>query len=275
MIDRRHRRFSMRVIETGSIGITPGFRWKNLNPLDEIPAANDIDSDNDGEMTPSHGFMLDLSEIASRKLGIQAPMMAAYKVRSVRIGIRHVDDITDNNESTAFAGYLYHYPLTDHLKKGLQLARQVEKHDEDARVDNDSLLLSMERDYVGFRYGWDAANDVEYQTVPSGDVGINNWSLGTVGFAYTEMEAQPIQRNALWTGRWPRLMVNSWTCDASSGIGEGDSPPEFTDDTLMLHVETLPLLGGRVVWSSLDEVGSIDDDYTLHVTVDFEIGGAF
>lgn len=264
-----------RVIETGAIGITAGYRWKNLNPLDDIPAANDIDGDNDGVMSPSHGFLLDLSEIASRKLGMQAPMMATYKVRSIRIGIRHVDDLVDNNESTAFAGYIYHYPMTDHLKDSLRLARQVEKADEEGRVDRDSVFLSVEHDYTGFRYGWDSEDDVLYQTVPSEDVGIDSWSLGVIGAAYNGMATQPVQDNALWTGRFPRLNVNAWSCDASSGIGDGDSPPEFTDDTLNLHVNTLPLIGGRVVWSSLDEVGSVDDDYTLHVTVDFEIGGVF
>lgn len=265
----------VRVIETGSFGITPGFKWKNINPLDEIPAENDIDADNDGVMGPSHGFLIDLSEIASRKLGMQAPMMATYKVRSLRIGIRHVDDVVDNDESTAFAGYFYHYPLTEHMKESLRLARQVEKLQEQDKIDNDSFLLSYDKDYSGFRYGWDNAGDVEHQTVPAEEIGIQSWSLQDIGRAYTFMLGRPEQSNALWTQRWPKTLVNAWACDASSGIGDGDSPPEFTDDTLMLHIETLPLLAGRVVWSSLDEVGAVDDDYTLHVTVDFEVGGVF
>lgn len=265
----------VRVIQTGAVGITTGFKWKNISGSDEIPAENDIDADNDGVMSPSHGFLIDLSHIASKKLGMQAPMMATYKVRSIRVGLRPVDDIVDNDESTSFAGYLYHYPVTEHLKDALRLARATERHQESGQVDKDSLFLSTENDYSGFRYGWSDKDDVQYQTVPNEYIGIPEWSISSIGYAYGAMEGRPTQDNALWSTRFPQVLVNAWSADCSSGIGAGDSPPEFTDDTLMLHINTLPLIAGRVVWSSLDEVGAVDDDYTLHVTVDFEVGGVF
>ena len=268
-----------RVIETGTIGVTPGFQWSVINPLDDIPSSNDIDGDNDGEMSPTHAFVIDLSQIASRKLGKQCSMMQEYKVRSVRIGIRHENDTDDNDDNDAFAGYLYMYPPTDHLKNGLQLAREVEKVDEADEIDNDSFLLSTQRDYVGFRYGWGRNHTVEYQTTASQAMQID-WTLEEIGEVYSTMADRPEQDNALWSQRWPSLNVSQWHCKAASGyetIEEDPSiPTDFTDDTLVLNYTTIPLIAGRVVWAGVKSDNLLnDDDYTLHVTVDFELGGVF
>jgi len=273
----------MRVIETGTIGVTPGFKWCDILLEDEIPSSNDIDGDNDGEMMPTHGFVIDLSEIASRKLGKQCSMMQEYKIRSMRIGIRHENDLDDNDDADAFAGYIYLIPPTDHVKNALSLARDLERELESGHVDSDSFLLSTEHDYNGFRYSWNEDHLLTYKTVCA--LSNFDYNYQDITSVYSAMQGLPEQANALWTARCGGKMVTPWAVNCSSGydpaltlteIAKEPFMPVFGDDVLNLHYTTLPLIGGRVVWSDIkaDNLAN-DDDYTLHVTVDFELGGAF
>lgn len=265
-----------RVVWTGKVGTSAGTKW-----IDNIPAADDIDIDNDGVMDPAPGFLLDLSHIGSMVLGKQMPMMGRYKLNSLRIGIRHVDDVVDNEEEAAFAGIFEFFPSTDHLENALKLARLVEKSYESTEIDFDSYLLSTERDYSGMRFNWSGNNDVEYPT--QSGLGLSQeWSLLDVFAVYNTMLEEKYD-NQLWMGRVGIPCRKAWTVSAGSGSHGDDGEPgtsfeypaHFTDDKLNVGHTIFPLVFGSVQHSSVNEdtAGTVDtgvdDDYHVYVEVDF------
>jgi len=261
-----------RIVARGRVGVNEGFTWTH-----NVPSDGDIDADNDGVMTPSPQFIVDLSAIAGSRLGYQASMMAGYKIHRITVGIRPVDDAADNDVQTAFAGDIYMYPLTDHCKTALQLARRVEKADEENQIDEDSLFLSNAVDYSGFRYGWSNVNagGVEHITA-NGIAGMSGyWYLSDIFDAYDNM-TEPKQDNALFGGRAPENMGLPWVCSWSTGM-DLSSLSGCQDYQVATNLTVLPLLQGRVNYSSGDEAGGIDDDYTVEVSIEFtpEFGGVF
>ena len=268
-----------RIVVGGLVGYTTGMWWSNPS---NAPSENDIDADNDGVLDPIHEFSVDLSRIASRAIGYQASMMAGYKLHRIKMGIRPVDDINDNDMYASFGIALDMYPATDHAKKALGLARRVEKADEAAQVDGDSLFLTSGQDYSGFRYGWNAGNsDTPVFTTNNSIAGMSNeWLLSEIFDAY-DSATEPVQSNAMFGGRAPEQMttthVVSWTSGAAADAIPGINHYRCEDSTSMHSLEILPLLRGQVKWSTGDEAGAVDDDFRLWVEVEFtpEAGGVF
>jgi len=260
-----------RMVCRGLIGLSDGFTWTH-----NIPSENDIDADNDGVMDPNPQFLVDLSAIAGSRLGYQASMMSGYKIHRIAVGIRPVDDTADNDEQTAFAGDIIMYPLTDHTKTALQLARRVEKADEANQVDGDSLFLSSEVDYSGFRYGWSSINAGGVAHITGNGISgmSSEWYLTEIFDAYDHM-TEPKQDNALFGGRAPEQMGLPWVCSWATGYDSKVVIPKDFNVQTNLHV--LPLLLGRVNYSSGDEDGTVDDDYRVEVSIEFtpEFGGVF
>lgn len=237
------------------------------------PALGDIDIDNDGVFNPAFQFLIDLSHIASSVLGRQVSMTRSVVLNGIGIGVRPVDDITDNDESAFFAGRFQMYPATSHGKKALSLAARMEREIESHEVDADSYLLSSDTDYSGLRLGWtdNPEPQVLYQTNgwPTG----GDYTYGKVFDAYNSMTQVP-QSNALFNGRAPAPMSMQWVCALASGIGSGDSPPyggDSADWNISTRTEIFPLIRGLVEYSSGDEEGAVDDDYYVHVYVDFTV----
>ena len=267
---------TQRIMVSGTVGFNEGFRWGY-----EAPAGNDIDADNDGEMIPAHEFVLDLSEIASGVLGYQASMMKGYKLHGYSVVVRPVNDITDNDQAAQFAGYLSTYPATEHAFKALQLARRIEKADEANQVDADSLFLSDDIDYSGFRYGWSTLqpNTVEHITGNSISGMSNDWLLSEIFTAYDEM-TEPQQSNALFGGRAPEHQHLPWragwgTYPSGAVLNQGGGFDCGMDYFYKTSLEILPLIRGTVRYSTGDEDGVVDDDYYVQVTLEFtpESGG--
>lgn len=251
-----------------SYGAGGGAWW-----IEDEPAAGDIDIDNDSVISPAHAFVVDLSEIASHILGRQISMTRGVTLHSLGIAIRPVDDINDNDESAFFAGRIQAYPVTDHALKALALARQMEKFIEGSEMDSDSFFLSNEKDYSGLRLGWttDPATQIKHQTQgwPEG----GNYTYSRVFTAYDAM-TEPNQTNALFNGRAPAPVSWQWVSALASGIGTGDSPPpggDGADWQQGTRVEVFPLLRGLVEYSSGNEDGTVDDDYTVHIHVEFTV----
>lgn len=251
------------MVAKGLVGYTNGFTWTSNEPSN-----NDIDADNDGVMNPSHQFIVSLSDIAGSILGYQASMMASYKIHRVRVGIRPVDDVVDNDAQTQFAGDLCFHPCTEHGKKALQMARKVEKAKEATEVDADSLFLTTDNDYSGFRYGWSNVNSggVAHKTA-NGVAGMGaDWYLSEIFSAYNAATA-PVQSNAIFGGRAPEESRLGWSCGFDAGLAGGLSAQ--TDFQVNTSVEILPIILGRVLYSSGDEEGLVDDDYHVEVEIEF------
>lgn len=230
----------------------------------DAPSNEDIDADNDGVMSTKHQFEIDLSHVASYVLGRQASMMASYRLHSIRVGIRPVDDLTDNAHQTAFAGTLWWTTPTDHVKTGLQLARKMENASESFQYDGDSFFLSDDKDYSGYRYSAYLDGATLYQTNSS----ITGWNhlLSNIRAAYNKM-TEPNQTNALFGGRFGGEASLMWNCSWSTGMNQ--NPLIQGDDTHDLNHLALPVLRGAVEFSSGDEPGTVDDDYELWIDVDF------
>jgi hypothetical protein len=263
---------------TGTVGFNQGFRWGYNSP-----SADDIDADNDGEMVPAHEFVIDLSEIASGVLGYQANMMKGYRLHGYQVSIRPRDDLNDNDQAAQFAGYLSTYPATDHAFKALQMARKVEKADEASQVDADSLFLSDDIDYSGFRYGWSTfqTGTVQHETGNSISGMSSTWLLSEIFAAYDDM-TEPQQTNALFGGRAPEHQHLPWragwgTYPSGAILNTGGGFDCGQDYFYKTALDILPLIRGTVRYSTGDEAGAVDDDYYVQVTLEFtpEVGGGF
>lgn len=245
-----------------SVQVGGNYAYWTFNP----PALDDIDADNDSVMTPSHQFEVDLSKIASEVLGRQSSMTSTCRIHQITVGIRPVDDVDDNDESTSFAGRIWWKPPTDHVKQGLQLMRKMERASEEDAYDSDSFFLSSDKDYSGLRYSYNFDGAIDHQTASS----VTGWdhTLLDLRTAYNTMTA-PDQSNALFDGRFGGDCNLMWNCSWATGVGAGDSPPKSDDDTHVMNHLALPILRGAVEYSSGDEVGAVDDDYYLWVDIDF------
>lgn len=264
----KRRICATRQVRLAGFGAGGGATW-----IEDTPLNGDIDIDNDGVLNPALQFVVDLSEIGSHILGRQVSMTRGVTIHNLGISIRPVDDVTDNAESAFFAGRFQAYPVTDHALKALSLARQMDKFLEGPQLDADSFFLSTEQDYAGMRLAWtdDPVDQIKFPTAgwPNG----GNYTFGKVFGAYDDM-TNPVQTNALFDGRAPSPVSWHWVCALASGIGQGDSPPyggNSADWNMETRVDVFPLLRGLVEFSSGDEEGPVDDDYTVHVFVDFSV----
>lgn len=264
----------MRIRHAGVLGIHDGWYWTR-----DAPTSNDIDADNDSVMAPIPNYLLDLSKIASNALGRQAPMMASYKLHSIRIGIRPVDDVTDNEQATTFAGRHMYRLATDHMKTALQLARSTEKAHEETTTGTEAVFLSAHDRYSGFRYNWSNTPDDDMVEHATYSTQLNRpWNLEDISSMYDYMTA-PSEENALFNGRAPGVCSAIWECGFAAapfqlGTGAGGAT-HVGDDFKEMHVEILPLIAGNVLYSSGNEPGPVDDDYIVWIEVDFTIGGTF
>jgi len=267
---------TQRIMASGVLGFTDGFEWGH-----NAPSYDDIDADNDLEISPAHEFTLDLSEIASGILGYQASMMKPYRLHGYQIRVGPRDDDFDNDQAAQFAGEIHFYPATSHALKALQMARLVEKADEASQVDADSLFLSDDVDYSGFRYGWSTYQVGTNHATGNSISGMHGtWVISEIFGAYDDM-AEPQQSNALFGGRAPEIMRCPWragwgTYPSGNPAGSGgfDCGQDYYYKT---SLDILPIGRGNVKFSTGDEEGFTDDDYFVEVTLEFtpEVGSGF
>lgn len=261
---------SQRIRSSGILGIHDGFYWTR-----DAPSNDDIDGDNDGQMIPVPNYLVDLSKLASNALGRQCSMMAGYKLHSITVAIRPSNDYIDNDQAAHFGGRHFVRLMTDHMKEALKLARKTENASEATQVDGDSLFLSTEKDYSGFRYQWSNTADdvvVEHTSVTT-ITGNDRWNLEDICNYYNSMTS-PDQTNALFNGRAPGVISTLWEAGwtnkpwGAMGSSKGDSHRD-------MHMEIVPLVAGNINYSHVDEPGTNDDDYFVWIEVDFTMGGSF
>jgi len=271
-----HARTDMvRLSVTGEVGFSTGMKWI-VNP----PSEGDFDADNDGIMSTQHGGLIDLSHLASRSLGMQVPQSAKFTIRSIRMMLRNVDDLDDNDEGNWFSGTLRWYQPTKHRLKALALAREAEKYAEADQYDGDSFFLRNDNDYRGLRFGWTNSvvgveNQIAFQSSENfTEIEGVDWNLYEVFRIYNEMHPAT-KDNALFGGRGGNDANKMlFTVANASGIGAGDAPAVLTDwnSGPMNHECLAGLLFFNIADSGGDESGSVDDDYKMVVCVDFDVG---
>lgn len=269
---------AQRMVSGGLVGYESGMFWSN-----NVPNNSDIDADNDGVMDPVPAFNIDLSKIAGRMLGYQASMMSAYKIHRIKVGIRPVDDVDDNDFYAAFSVAFNMYPATEHALKALQLARKVEAADEAEQVDADGLFLRTQNRYTGFRYGWHDGDQNTVSNITGNSISgmADDWYLNQIFDAYDGM-TEPLKARALFDGRAPEQMqvqqIASWSTGVNADVQPGiDSGFQCLDGESLHNLNVLPLIKGQIKHSSGDEPGVVDDDYRVYVEIEFtpEVGGGF
>ena len=274
--------------------------WVNHDPIglgdtSDIPAAGDIDLDEDGVFPDRHRAIIDLSHGLGQALGKQLPMTAIYRVKGIKVGIRPVDDLNDNNQGgVIFGGNIKYVFPNKHNIDAIQAARQVERMAESVTVDSDSDIFGTGNSgYNGFRFGWRTESDVYYATREgfgsageASEGGISSWVLysddGSLGIldnyaTWKGLVPEPgIESRNLWNTRAgsPAKMIWNCTWVSDSGAqGQADFHKQWGADN---H---LPVLGGLLVldvlYSSTGTEGVVDDDYIVFVEVDVEGWEAF
>jgi len=269
--------FYNRAIAVQGAGSVPWIHWVN------DPGSQDLqDAFEGGEPASVPYAIVDLSAAASAMMGRQMSQAADYKLRGVTIAYRPTDDniLTAENESeTMFGGMLRFWPNTDHFKEAMALARRVESHGETGVIDADSLLLSTEKDYSGFRVGFSTNDDVKFATAEGlSGLSAGVWTISEIQAIYNTMTA-PDQQNALFNGRFPRFQELGWSAVVSSGAADDTSGVNGLIHTHqdyerigLNHEVGMGLVGVYVTHSSMASAqGLVEDDYQWFIGMDFEV----
>ena len=239
---------------------------------------------------------MDLSHGLGYTLGKQLPMTAIYRVKGIGISIRPVDDIDDNDDGgIMFGGQIKWLPPNKHMIDAIQAAREVERLSESTQIDTDSDLFgTATRDYTGFRFGWRTESDVIYATREGFDEGDEveggtpSWCLfeddGALGIldnynSWKGLTPHQDQNRALWTRRvgHPANMkwAVSWVSHGEAGVGVAPQA-DYRWQSDKNHIDVVGgILLVDVQYSSTDSSSVVDDDYTVHVTVEVEGWEAF
>jgi len=154
-----------------------GVAWTAPSPI-----GSDISPDADGTYPP-YNILVDISHMLSRLLGKQMSMTETYRVTGITIGVKNVNDADDNDRGIVLYGKLNWYSPSKHRIDAVQACRRIERASEEDQIDSDSLWMSTSNTYQGFRFNWDADNEVSYDT-GAGAVagwfpatGTNSWNI--------------------------------------------------------------------------------------------------
>ena len=301
---------STRVIDANSGGIIPISHWARfvnhdaagLGDYSDYAGSSDIVADADGYYPAGDRYriIVDISNAMSSIIGKQCPMTANYRLKSLGISIRPVDDWLDNNATpVTFAGQVKYLLPNKHNIDAIQAARQLERMAESIDIDGDSWLIeSDQQDYKGFRFGWRTELDVAHPTAEAfspgsaAEGGTPSWmlydddgALGMMDLWRVYKDHNPEQGNALWLHREGTASEFQW----AAGWGDGGGDSSLLPSTNSMVQPTTPgdfritagadnhieVLGGLMAidftHSSMLSTVFINNEY--HVYVDVEVEG--
>lgn len=147
-----------------------GAAWTSPSPI-----GSDISPDADGTYPP-YNILVDISHMLSIMLGKQMSMTETYRVTGIRIGVKNVNDLDDNDRGVALYGHLKWYAPSKHRVDAIQLCRKIERESEKHSMTSGSLWISTAHQYQSFRYNWDADFQVKYNT---GAGSVSGWNAAT------------------------------------------------------------------------------------------------
>jgi len=255
------------------VGTTP---WCKFIYNDDSGADNQtIDGDEDGFFTERNTILLDLTQGLSEKLGRQMSQMATYEVEYIRIELANFDHPTNDNEAgLSVSGHVQYWSPTAHRVDAMQMARQLEKAHESTQFDDDSFLLSTDRDYKGIRFNWDADGQVKHATKEAfTQLGGTEWDLSELMGVYGMMQdPASTYSNALWTNRCGQVSTQGFETSYTNYTQLTGSNMYDPESRAYVFEKPISVLGGLMaidfyhssVGSSLN---TFDDDYLVQVTV--------
>ena len=233
-----------------------------------------IDGDADGAFTQRNTILVDLPHALSRTLGRQMSSMSTYDVEYIRVELVNFDDSNDNESGLSVSGHIYHWTPSKHRVDAMQMARKLETAYESTQVDEDSFLISTEKDYKGIRFNWDADNQVHVPT-QEGFFGLQGaqWDLAELFDVYGDMQDNPlIYQNALWNNRCGNLNSQGFECSYLNYTSLAAENHFMPTSHAFESNHPISVLGGLLAidftHSSVDSSLNInDDDYLVQVTV--------
>ena len=246
-----------------------------------------IDIDNDGVMSTVANARIDLSQALSQRLGRQMSMMSTYKVSYIRLELRNVDDLNDNDSGAHFHGQIEHWTPTAHRISAMQMARQIENADGADEPGDMFGPLDNAKTYKGMRFNWDSDGQTylatqETFTALSGQ----QWDLDELFDIYSLSQSQPGDwTNALWSagrGGFPNNLgysvsiTNKTQTERLTDPGTQDNYHPTSVAYEFIPNKPIEVLGGllnlSVTHSSVDDgdVTDLDDDYEMFITIGVE-----
>ena len=109
-------------------------------------------------------LLVDLSDLCSQVVGRQCPQTANYRVVGLKASIRNVDDSADNDRGAVFQGVVGWKTPTSHQIDAIQAHRAALREASADDIDSGLGILSTTKNYSGFRFGLNGANQVRYQS---------------------------------------------------------------------------------------------------------------
>jgi len=195
------------------------------------PVGDDVSPDADGVYPNDLNFSIDLSHMLSRMLGKQMSMTETYRVTGIKIGVKNVDDIDDNDRGIVLGGYLQWFTPSKHRIDAVQACRRIEQAAEADSIDSDSLFMSTVNRYKGFRFNWRYDDQVYYPTNAgsvagwNAETGLTQWSLRKMLELYGQSIDPPtLKARALWWTKCGGYSTMRWACGFNNAMHEDPNP---------------------------------------------------
>lgn len=276
---------------SGRMGASPGF-YANRDAVTE---------DNDGEIEDAYySGLIDLSEVLSKQLGKQMPMMATYRISYLQVDLRNKNNAIDNNANAFFGGVFQWYTPTKDRVNALQALRSVDRaintHDDSGQSGSHMLPFqtgSAEKPYRGLRFGFHApgsqVTDPDSNELTSIMNGANyymtetfdHYNIAQAGTPSGEGRPSSGDGRALWetrtahetTGRDSVYWVTSMKNRLVTTGGQPDTSDSYSEPWCMdlggdRHIDVLGgLLHLDLTHSNIDTYGIAEDEFHIQVTV--------
>ena len=272
---------------TGVLGMTDGMDTNTQYGITE---------DADGS-TSGPNWVVDVSEMLSRRIGKQMSQMATYRVKGFRVSIVNQDDANDNNYGITCNGSIDWYTPTSHRIDALQYARQYKKDlgGSLASDANDPFApWRTTKEYKGLRFNWSEDGDGVHGATDD-DTSIlsgtqfsmseifDHYNNAISGTPLEEGYTQTGSGSALWVSRTGESQTDGISWEASfrnsayqDGLLEENAwsfEPESMPFDFMLSNNHFDVLGGLLVFrlkgtnTENPRAGDVDDHYRLRFTV--------
>jgi len=262
-----------------------GAAWTSPSPI-----GADISPDADGVYPGGMNFLVDISYLLSVMLGKQMSMTETYRVTGIKLGVKNVDDVDDNDRGIVLAGHLQWFSPSKHRIDAVQACRRIERASEEATIDQDSLWVSTTNRYHGFRYNWDGDNQVRYDTGAGAvggwlaSTGESNWNIEDMLNLYGSHIDPPAKGRQLFSSkvgghsqmRFALAFNNAMHEDSTVGSTSLIENPGVHDFEWQAeagrHIDVMGgLIQGQVEVSNTIPNGDVSpDDYDLVVEITVE-----
>lgn len=251
-------------------------RWDKASWIQKVDSADQtdytigtFDGDADGAYPAANQprFIIDIAHGLSKMLGKQINQMKNFIVDSIRVDLLNSDDADDNDESLALMGTFRSYGPTNHRIDALRLLRTLERNQEADQLDADSLILTDgPKRYKGLRLGWNADDQVRFQTqhpfTTAAGIG-SEWDIKDVFQTYDiMMSSQQGYENQLWSTRTGVPQSLGFTVAVNNNTNTSSTGQEYH-----AHGLNLDVLCGLVECTLEGSSTTSDDDVYLKITL--------